>query len=507
MALFGHPEYQIGRGEVAESRLEMPMFAAFMLVAGLAVLVVYIILDDLAISIAVAVTLFVFGSTLVRVDVGVAFLVVAMLLSPEIDTGPVGLGRRNLHLRYDDVLIIVVFFGVLVKQAWEGDRALWMPSPINAGIVLYYAVAVLATVRAMKYALPFWDQQAGLFTLGKMAQFYMVFFMVANAIRTRRQIQVQLALFFIVAVCIVIYAIVSIGVLDRVSAPFEEGGTEPNTLGGYLVVVMSLAGALFCMAPTRRLKFVFASLIVVAFIPLMYTLSRASYVSFLVAILALGLFTRRMFFVAATVVIVLFYSQLMPEDVQDRVNYTFQRGSGEQLIIAGFDTGLQVDSSTHERVYVWEKVRHNLRVWPWLGGGVGWDNVLDSQYARVMIETGLLGMAAFIFMQWRIMKTMFQTYRWSRDWLGRALGLGTLVASIGLVVHCLGTISFLIIRIMEPFWFLAALAVVARSHAIAEYTLEWEEEQRARFEAIQHAQRERATLEPPRLEALQRYNP
>ena len=48
---------------------------------------------------------------------------------------------------------------------------------------------------------------------------------------------------FIVAMIVSLFALYTrfISGMDRVSAPFEKGGTEPNTLGGYLVMIMCVA--------------------------------------------------------------------------------------------------------------------------------------------------------------------------------------------------------------------------------------------------------------------------
>jgi hypothetical protein len=168
---------------------------------------------------------------------------------------------------------------------------------------------------------------------------------------------------------------------------------------------------------------------------------------------------------------------VMPEDVKDRVNYTFQRGDGSQVTVAGYDTGVQVDKSTGERLYVWKKVDYNLHVWPWLGGGVSWDRVLDSQYARVLIETGIVGCAAFVFLQFRLLSTTRQAYRFAADWFGRGISVGIFAGTIALIFHSLGTVSFIIVRIMEPYWFLVALAVIVRALAIEEYFREKQRKQ------------------------------
>ncbi|MCL4694640.1 MAG: hypothetical protein KJ060_19275 [Candidatus Hydrogenedentes bacterium] len=471
MALFQRSQYGVGRGEVAESHVEFPFFVAFMLASAIGLLVLHTVFQNLTVTIAVGVSLLIFGLTILRVELGVFFLVIAMLLSPEIEAGEVGMGNRILNLRYNDGLIIVVFVGVLVKTAFEGDRAIWIPSPINPAIGLYYGVCLLSTMFAFRASLPLFDKKEALFTLLKMAEFYMIFILVGTAVRNLRQVRSQLVVFFGVAIIVSLFGLYTrfLTGMERVSAPFEQGGTEPNTLGGYLVMAMCVAASLYTQAPTPTLRRAMLLLALVPFFPFLFTLSRASYLAFIAGLLALGIVSRRMSIIVAVAAVLIASPFIMPEDVKDRVNYTFQRGSGKEVAIGGYETGLEVDKSTHERIYVWQKVRYNLRVWPWLGGGVSWDRVLDSQYARVLIESGVLGFIAFIFLQIRQLKTTREGYQWSSDWVARGVSLGAFVATIALIVHSLGTISFLIVRIMEPYWFLVALAVVSRTIAIEDY--------------------------------------
>jgi hypothetical protein len=474
VALFQRSQYGVGRGEGAESHVEFPFFVAFMLASAVGLLVLHTVFQNPTITIAIGVSLLIFGLTILRVEVGVFFLVIAMLLSPEIEAGDIGMGNRVLNLRYNDGLIIVVFVGVLVKTAFEGGKTLWLPSPINPAIAMYFGVCLLSTMLAFRASVPLFDKQESMFTLLKMAEFYMVFILVGNAIRNLRQLRYQMGVFFGVAVIVALFGLYTrfISGMERVSAPFEQGGTEPNTLGGYLVMSMCVAAALYTQAPSPKLRRAMLVLALIPFLPFLFTLSRASYIAFIAGLLALGIASRKPSIIVAVAAVLIASPFIMPEDVKDRVNYTFQRGSGEEVAIAGYDTGVQVDKSTHERLYVWQKVRYNLRIWPWFGGGVSWDRVLDSQYARVLIETGIVGFVAFVFLQMRLLKTSREGFRWSGDWVARGVSLGAFVTTIALIVHSLGTISFLIVRIMEPYWFLVALATVSRTIAIEDYIRE-----------------------------------
>lgn len=481
--LFSRSERGIGRGEVAESRIEAPFLAAFMAFCAVVLLIAHLQFQNYAITLALAITMMVFGTTVVRVDFGVAILVIVMLISPQIDLTNRGTAEHDLNIRYDDVLIAVIFLGVLVKMAFDGRRGLWRSNPINVPIVLHYSFCVMSTLLAVRANLGAWDSRNALFIILKMAEYYMIFFLVVNSLNNLRDVRRQLTLFFLVATFLSAYVFFSAAPGERLGTPFQTKGPEPNTFGGYLMVVMCVALGIMTQAPNWRRKALFLAIIGVAFVPFLYTLSRASYFGAFVAFLSLGIIGRKWYVVAMVIITIVISPMVMPDAIKDRVNYTFQRGTGEAVVVGGRDTGLQVDKSTYERIYVWEKVRFILQKAPWFGGGVGWGMILDSQYARVIMETGLIGLCAFVFLQWRLFKTSREAFRWSRDWIGRGVALGVASATIGLIVHSLGTISFLIVRIMEPYWLLIALTVVVRSSAIEAYARQLRAQRRAQATA------------------------
>lgn len=463
MGLF-RSDLAIGRGEVAESRLDYPYLCAAVMLCAFALLAVQLLLGNEILTAGLAMGLMVLSVTVARPDLGIVILIASMLLSPELAAGSVGRGVRSLNIRLDDILIIAIFLGVLAKRAAGREPYLWRPNPVNPAIAIYLLVCVASTARAVMLSIPAWDKATAFFVGLKMLEFFMIFLIVSSAVRGIAQIRFLLKIFFLVALIVIAYCVSQIGSGARLSAPFEQGGTEPNTLGGYLVIVMCVAVALHLHVPSAKAKLWYAFLAAAAFVPFLFSLSRASYVALCAAMITLGLAARKLrVLVAVALLFALF--PLMPAAVKDRVNYTFQRGDGEPIVVAGLYTGLQVDKATYERIYVWKKVGWNLRAWPLLGGGIAWDTVLDSQYARVLMETGLIGFGAFVFLLYRLLRVCRETHRWSRDWLGRGLAVGMAAATVGIAVHSLGTITFLIVRVMEPYWFLMALTVVLRQRA------------------------------------------
>ncbi len=462
------PERAIGRGEVAESQLEAPIFMLLMGVAAVGLAGVHLYYQNTSLTVAAAISLLAFGATIFRVEYGLYLLLIAMLLSPEIEYGEVGRDvGRDLSLRYDDILIVVIFLGVLVKNAFEGRPLAWRGSPINAGIVAYYGVCLLSTLFALRLSVGAWDQDLAFFVLVKMVEFYLIFFMVGMAVTNMGEIRRQLGVFLAVSAVVSAYGIASIGTQPRVSAPFEAGGTEPNTFGGYLMIVMVVALSLGLIAATGRRRLFLLAIAGLAAMPFLMTLSRASYGALLATLVVWGVMTRRFWIPAVVTIAVLAAPLLMPKEVVTRVQSTFEpSGVPVDIPLVG---EIIIDKSAYERVYVWEKVRHNLRVWPFFGGGIAWGSILDSQFARVIIETGLVGFAAFVFLLWRILLTTRQTHEWSRDPVAKALAVAMFALTLGLIVHSFGTISFLIVRIMEPYWFLLALVTVSRQIAILDH--------------------------------------
>ena len=83
---------------------------------------------------------------------------------------------------------------------------------------------------------------------------------------------------------------------------------------------------------------------------------------------------------------------------------------------------------------------------------------MKSDY-RGQIEDFFVGFLAFLGIIAAIFKTAYNSYKTVDDWMGKALSLGLICGLTGIVVHALGAESFIIIRIMEPFWFLTAIVV------------------------------------------------
>ncbi|MEE9519485.1 MAG: hypothetical protein V3V93_04390, partial [bacterium] len=97
---------------------------------------------------------------------------------------------------------------------------------------------------------------------------------------------------------------------------------------------------------------------------------------------------------------------------------------------------------------------------PVFGYGVTGHRFFDAQYPRVLIETGLVGLLAFLWLQISIFRRARDVLRTTQDPLFKGVALGFLTGFMALIIHSIGTNTFILVRIMEPFWFLAAMVVM-----------------------------------------------
>ena len=95
-----------------------------------------------------------------------------------------------------------------------------------------------------------------------------------------------------------------------------------------------------------------------------------------------------------------------------------------------------------------------------IGYGVTGAGFVDSQFIGVFVETGVFGLFAFILLLWNIFVHTLRIYKTTKDDFYEGLAIGFLAGHIGMIVHALTANTFTLIRIMEPYWFFAAIIMM-----------------------------------------------
>ena len=147
---------------------------------------------------------------------------------------------------------------------------------------------------------------------------------------------------------------------------------------------------------------------------------------------------------------------LRPEAIFSRVKYTFQEERQAAVKIGN----ITFDASSSLRILSWLDCIQAWKKNPVLGRGVTGYVFIDGQYFRTLPELGIIGILSFLWLLWTIYKQSLHIFREMDDALYKGLTLGFMAGFIGLTIHALTANTFIIIRIMEPFWFIAAIVMM-----------------------------------------------
>jgi len=302
------------------------------------------------------------------------------------------------------------------------------------------------------------DAKTGFFFVLKYFEYIIVYFMVANHIESRSQINRFLFCMFLTCFITAVYGMMQIPGGGRVSAPFEGEVGEPNTFGGYLVFIGALAAGMFPKIDNFRIKILLGCLILFIIPPFLFTESRTSYLAAIPVCFALGYQTDRKPLIIGMIVVLLLLSPfLVPQRVRDRILFTIsQREHLEQIQVGN----LRLDTSTSARLISWKEALKDWTKKPIIGYGVTGYGFIDAQIPRILTETGIVGLIAFLYLLYSIFRLALDNLKELKSPYSVGLLNGFIAGYIGLLFHAIGANTFIIVRLMEPFWLMVGIISV-----------------------------------------------
>jgi O-antigen ligase len=405
------------------------------------------------------IALIIFAIAFVNIELGLYILIFSMLLSPEILVGQTegaALGR-GVTLRLEDFLLVVIGFGWFAKNAVYKELGLFLKTPLNKPILFYLLACIISTGFGIMAGRT--TPKTGFFFVLKYFEYVIVFFMMINHVENLEQVNRFLLCLFITCFVVSIICMLQIPAGGRVTAPFEGETGEPNTLGGYLVFMGAIAAGFLAKTENLRTKHLLIVVLVAVIPPFIFTQSRSSYLAFIPAFLVLMLMAeKRVIFVGLILISLALSPFFLPAEVKNRISFTFtQREHPGQHVTVG---NVRLDTSTSARLRGWKDALNAWTKQPVLGYGVtGW-RFIDAQFPRVLVETGVIGLAAFIFLLYSIFKLTLTNLKELKTPYLQGLTIGFLAGYTGLLFHAIGANTFIIVRIMEPFWFFAGIIAV-----------------------------------------------
>ena len=410
--------------------------------------------SPLVLAVAMAVFLVVF----VKTEIGLYLVIFSMLLSPQFGAGGTIAESRRIVVRSEDILLLVVALSWLAKTAVNKELGLAVKTPLNRPILVYVAATAIATL--IGYASGTVGGIGGFFYVLKYVEYFVVYYMVVNNLVDRRQAWRLVTAAFLTAVIVSLIGTTQIPSGQRVSAPFEGRDGEPNTFGGYLLLLMAVAGGIALETLRLRTRAIYLGLLGLMSIPFMFTLSRTSYIGMIPAAAVMAVLSSRRRVMIGALLALLVASPLVltlfPETVTKRVRYTFEPERGQPTVRVG---AVGLDPSTSARLISIQQAYEGWTHRPIFGYGVTGFTFMDQQFARTLVETGLVGFATFLVLIWAVLKAGVGSLPGLTVPEDRGLALGFVAGTVGLLGHAIGANTFIIVRIMEPFWFFAAIVV------------------------------------------------
>jgi len=418
----------------------MPMLSTAKVIALVAGLIVFILC---------------FSST----EIALYILIFSMLLSPEFivgSTGSAALGR-GVTLRLDDFLLIIIGFSWLARMSINKELGLFLKTPLNKAIAYYILICLISTLLGSLFGRV--NFKTGFFFVLKYFEYMIVYFMVVNHLTNKKQIRNFMWALIITCAIVSFMAVSQIPTGGRVTAPFEGAAGEPNTLGGYLIFMISICIGLLLTTPSIKEKLIFLPLTLLFAIPMLYTQSRSSYLAVIPVLLTfIWLSEKRNWIMAILLLIIVSLPFTAPNAAKERIKFTFTQGLNRRDVVE--IGGVKLDTSASARLVSWKEAAKDWFQHPFIGYGVTGYRFVDGQYIKVITETGFLGAVTFFYLIVTIFRRIRKDFADSENPLHRGLSMGFLAGFIGLLFHAIGANTFIIVRIMEPFWFVTAMVIM-----------------------------------------------
>jgi len=220
-----------------------------------------------------------------------------------------------------------------------------------------------------------------------------------------------------------------------------------NTFAGFLVIAASLAIA-HAGQYRGKVRLALAITAVVLISTLLKTYSREGYFMLAIAVGALGILRYRALIVI--VVLMAAFSQwIVPETILDRVGDSVSNLENYQTASAG-------SNSFTARVGGWTNRWRMFEKQPVFGNGPGSAPLkIDNEYLLRLIESGILGLAAFLYLVFACGYYLVVCIKRLRGSESEAFAYGMLAAYIAVLVQGMVSAAWSTIRTMEPFWIMA----------------------------------------------------
>ena len=371
-------------------------------------------------------------------------------------------------------LMLVSCFSLLLRLLERREREL-LYTPYNRYIWMYAAVYLAGTWFSVT--------RSGSLLGGCLSVAFILFALVLeNAVETRRALDALLMLMVLAGAAVALYGICQYlfglgyqsdawvdsdmfsDITFRVTATLEN----PNMLGQYLILAISLGGAGLLSARTWGKRALYFCCCGVMCVCMLLTFARGAWLGLLFAGFVFVLFLQPRLLLLSPLLLVALYF-VLPDTVIARFTSIGNLG----------------DQSTSYRVYIWMGTLAMLKEY-WLCGVGPGDAAFNLVYPRysysgvtaphshnlflqIMCDAGVVALVIFVLLLFHFFRDLCAAFCKEKDAFSRFHQAGITAGMAGFMVQAMTDYSFYNYRVMFLFWtFIALGALTARRGRLPE---------------------------------------
>jgi hypothetical protein len=423
---------------------------------------------------------------------GLVCLVGAIAISPRILL-PVVLPERQFDIRAEDLLVALCVVGWLLNLA--GRPRLFL-SPLFSTISFYVIIVAFSTGIAMitlglspARAVPFFVKEL---------EYFVIFLLVANWVRTPGDLKftgmaligggllnaawvgvqlftgVKTQLLHVVGLHAGKHILLAAQLFDSYG-PALIGETSPLATGGFFLLIFLLAFSYMLMSQTAPVRLIYLTICGVLFSCLMFSDSRVAVGGGVIGLVTLAALNRK----GLRTVLVVGGLTLATAIVLNQAFVRYEEATGVSVLVYNKNAGMavldrlsfaKVERALRERQDKWEALLSDtpsLLVGSGKGSigllhtpGLDWKEA-HNHYLRVLLESGVFGLVAFVWLLIGIGLFCARVYTHASLTQARIVSGAALAATVGLSAGALFQDVFTPVILNEVWWVLIGLTAAA----------------------------------------------
>ncbi len=403
--------------------------------------------------------------SLFRVDIGILFFITIIPIISVVKK----IAEFPAGNNFADYLLISLVIGWLLA-AKEKNGRIFRSSPVNGAVMLVVVGSIISLLWGSSYTS--FSSDINLDRLMAWKNYMIlpvIYFISINNISEEKLVR-----WIVILVCISMIAMdfnfystfrwmnnVHYKDSIRISGTFNMLG--PNEMGAFYAIYTFLLLGISYFIENKKFKYFVLFTCACNFYPILFSYSRAAYMSSCAGLFALGLLKDRRIIILLAV-LVLAYSYVLPKSVVERIDMTFLDQSSISEVksqSSAIDVG-GVTLDSVGRKELWEKAQGYFKQSPIIG--IGFDSfchregmITHNMYLKILAEQGLVGMMIFIFFTVTLLKQSYKLFTLSAVKLGKGVGLGFFTCIIVYLVGSLTGDQSLYYNLMAIFWLFAGI--------------------------------------------------